>query len=119
MDPGRAHLHAFFALQFLWMFDMFDRVKMRAASFVHELFGIPVVCCCQPDLNSGHGHAAFANCSGAAFDRSGAHVTSCKNSRQARLEWTRLMLARAPGWRVDNGRAGFDESFVVTLDFRR
>jgi len=29
------------------------------------------------------------------------------------------MFARAPGWRVHNGRAGFDESFIVALDFRR
>jgi hypothetical protein len=67
MDPGRADLYALFTFQTLRMFDILDCVQMRTASVVHELFGIVVVGCCQPDVNSGDGHSAFADSRGATL----------------------------------------------------
>ena len=73
----------------------------------------------QPDLDIGDGHAAFADCSGTTFHRAGAHVARSKNSWQTCLKRAGLMFARLPGRRPGHARPGFDESFVVALDFRR
>ena len=73
----------------------------------------------QSDLDIGNGHTAFADCSGTTFHRTGAHVARSKNSWQTCFKRAGLMFTRLPSRCGDHADSGFDESFVVALDFRR
>src|SRR5437879_4740680 len=73
----------------------------------------------QPGLDIGRSHAAFADCGGTTFHRAGAHIARSKNSWQTCFKRTGLMFTRLPGWRRGHAGPGFDESFVVALDFGR
>src|SRR5262249_8521525 len=56
---------------------------------------------------------------GASFDRTGADVAGCKNPGKTGFEWSGSPFVFAPRWRVSDFGAGFNESFLVALDFRR
>ena len=70
-------------------------------------------------MDSGHGHSAFANRRGATFHGSRADVASGKDSRETRLKRSGAAFVFAPRRGFRDLGTGFDESFLVPLDFRR
>ena len=70
-------------------------------------------------MDSGDGHSAFANSRCATLHRSRANVAGCKNSRKTRFKRSGTVFVFAPRWCFSDLGTGFDESFLVPLDFRR
>src|SRR5215208_563200 len=70
-------------------------------------------------MDSSDGHSAFANRRGATLDRSGADVASCKDSGETRFERSGPPFVFAPRWGFSDVATSFNESFFVSLNFRR
>ena len=70
-------------------------------------------------MDSGDGHSAFADSRCATLYRSRADVAGGKDSRKTRFKRSGAAFVFAPRWGFRNLGTSFDESFFVSLNFRR
>src|SRR5438105_9444499 len=63
-----------------------------------------------------HRHASLADCGGAAFHRTRAHVAGREHARLAGLQRPRRTAHVFPSSRDGYGVPGFDEPFCIALD---
>src|SRR5438874_13407698 len=122
MNPRVADLHtlgAFANFRLLHGGDCFD-VRANGHWFLTRAsarcFLTALSRCGECNLHAGDRHAAFADGSGATFDRAGAHIARSNNDRQAGLEWAGRPFVLFPSGRVRIERTRFDNSFFVALD---
>src|SRR6266536_2285518 len=92
--------------------DYRDNAEQAAIAIVLS----PISCRGEGLLHAGYSHAAFTDGRGAAFNRAGADVAGCKDSRKTSFKRSWLSFASMPRRCFSHVRTGLDESFVISFD---